>query len=205
MTNPNSPPHAPADDGLPVAKKTPPVELSGSFVRRACRRGSPPPLADKFANWGETALHYAKRHSVPAVFLMMATGGLHFALTPNVQGDIFATMPGALRRWCGSHDDLCNFLFFAALSLLAFWIPASKSPAHSGRGTPQAAPWRPAVLLGVVVTLEIAQIWISGRFSSLRDVLTGWSGVLVAWLFVAWLSYRNLAGVWICAKRKSND
>ncbi len=128
----------------------------------------------------------------------MAVGGLYFALMPNVQRDIFAIMPDALRQWCGSHDDLCNFLFFAALSFLAFWIPSRKLPATPAGGTQPAATWRLAVFLGVVLALEIAQIRISGRFSSLRDVITGWSGVLLAWL-----SYRSLAGVWKGVRKKS--
>ncbi|MFN9367527.1 MAG: hypothetical protein ACK6CT_01985, partial [Planctomycetia bacterium] len=41
---------------------------------------------------------------------------------------------------------------------------------------------RLAVLLALVCVIEIVQIWISGRTSSLEDVCTGWSGIFAAWL-----------------------
>lgn len=37
-------------------------------------------------------------------------------------------------------------------------------------------------LLCFIVSLELVQIWIPGRFPGLRDVITGWGGVACAWL-----------------------
>jgi glycosyltransferase involved in cell wall biosynthesis len=129
---------------------------------------------------------------LPMLFFSSLATILYFALIPNPHGDMFRILPAPLRRWCGMHDNLNNFTAFAVLGFLGFQL--RRKPAPNKGGDKDGSLWarrfaedrlRLATLLGLVCALEMAQIWIPGRDSCLRDVLTGWAGVLTAWLFSA--------------------
>jgi hypothetical protein len=129
----------------------------------------------------------AKLRQVSSMILLMATIGivLYFALMPNVRRDVLNVLPAPIRAWCGSNDDLSNVLLFAILAFITFRVRVGS------QGTNEASGWKLAGLLVLVVGLEVAQIWIPGRFSSVRDVLTGSTGVLVVWLLTR---IRNFGG-----------
>jgi glycosyltransferase involved in cell wall biosynthesis/VanZ family protein len=133
---------------------------------------------------------------LPWLFFGALAAVLYFALIPNVNHDVFRILPAPLQRWCGVHDDLNNFAAFAVLGLLGFLLGSKVRPRF---GAAKRGPWTAAVansrlcliaLLALVCALEVAQIWIPGRNSCLRDVATGWAGVLTAWIFYAGLSRR---------------
>ena len=138
---------------------------------------------------------------LPLLFFGMLTVVLYFALVPNVHHDIFQILPAPLRHWCGVHDDFNNFAAFAVLGLLGFGLGSKVRPRV---GVANSGPWTAAVansrlrlstLLALVCALEVAQIWIPGRDSSLHDVATGWAGVLTAWIFYAVLGRRASASL----------
>ena len=133
---------------------------------------------------------------LPWLFFGALAAVLYFALIPNVNHDVFRILPAPLQRWCGVHDDFNNFAAFAVLGLLGFLLGSKVRPRV---GAAKRGPWTAAVadsrlcliaLLALVCALEVAQIWIPGRNSCLRDVATGWAGVLTAWIFYAGLSRR---------------
>jgi VanZ family protein len=116
-----------------------------------------------------------QRAAFVALFLGTLLVALYFALVPNIRRDVLNVLPDRLRSWCGMNDDLSNFLLFAILGFLTFRIDAEKGYV-----------WvRLIGLLSLVSALEVAQMWIPGRFSSVRDVLTGGGGVLTAWLLTS--------------------
>jgi VanZ family protein len=103
-----------------------------------------------------------------ALFLGTLLMVLYFALVPNVRRDVLSVLPDRLRSWCGLNDDLSNFVLFTILAFLTFRIEEEKGYV-----------WvRFIGLLCLVSALEVAQMWIPGRFSSVRDVLTGGCGVV---------------------------
>jgi len=123
---------------------------------------------------------------VAHAFLFLGTllAVLYFALVPNVRRDVLKVLPGPVRSWCGLNDDLSNFLLFAILAFVTFRAGAgSRVAPRAAAGTMRRFELvRLIALLGLVVALEVAQIWIPGRYSSVRDVLTGGGGVMSAWL-----------------------
>ena len=125
---------------------------------------------------------------------------LYFALVPNVHGNIFRILPSPLRHWCDVHDDFNNFVAFAVLGFLGFRLDSSsrsKVGASSEVASAVAATngrLRLVAFLGFVAALEVAQIWIPGRHSNLRDVAFGWAGVLTAWIFATVLARRSRVG-----------
>lgn len=125
-----------------------------------------------------------RRHiTISVLFFLALVCVLYFALTPNVRRDVLSVPPGPVRSWCGENDDLANFALFTVLGLLGFHRPlAAKEKSFDAARFP--------ILLMLVVSLEVAQLWIPGRFSSLRDVATGSSGVLLAWLVNQWIRRR---------------
>jgi VanZ family protein len=109
----------------------------------------------------------------------------YFALAPNVRRDVLNVLPAPIRSWCGTNDDFSNFLLFAILAFITFRL-------RLGSARTKETSWRQFVgLLLLVVALEVAQIWIPGRYSSLRDVLTGSAGVCLVWLLTR---FRNVGG-----------
>jgi len=110
------------------------------------------------------------------------------ALIPNNRGQFLGFLPEKLRRWICEHDDFNNITGFWVLGIVAFCLPSADS-ANRGSGligllcrvfAHRLA--RLAALMGLVCALEILQFVIPGRFSDLRDVCTGWSGLFAAWL-----------------------
>jgi hypothetical protein len=101
---------------------------------------------------------------------------LYFALMPNVRRDVLRVLPAPIRSWCGMNDDFSNFLLFSILAFITFRLRIGSKEASETSGR------RFTGLLLLIVALEVAQIWIPGRFSSVRDVLTGGAGVCIVWL-----------------------
>lgn len=110
---------------------------------------------------------------------------LYFALVPNVHHTLLDGLPYELRLWIGLHDNLSNILAFFVLGGLTFrallYLPTAPG-ADVARKQGQRQFFGLVVLLGLVCLLEFVQLWIPGRDSSLEDVLTGSSGVLLAWI-----------------------
>ncbi len=124
-----------------------------------------------------------RQFAIKTAFVIALASALYFALLPNDHRDLLRILPAPIRNWCGMNDDLSNFLFFGTLAFLSFRLR------RSGDASGEEGPWpvriqivRLAALLGLAAALEIAQIWIPGRFSSLRDVWMCWGGILVAWI-----------------------
>jgi len=133
----------------------------------------------------------ARRGVVAALFLGTLSGVLYFALVPNVGRDVLSVLPPAIRSWCGVNDDLNNFVLFAVLAFFSFRLSSGASSQASTENVAQArslAMGRLTALLCLVAALEIVQRWIPGRFSSSRDLFTGWGGVFSAWIVCQLLS-----------------
>jgi VanZ like family len=123
-----------------------------------------------------------RTRQVLSIVLPAATVGVifYFALMPNVRRDVLNILPARIRSWCGTNDDLSNLLLFAILGFITFQLRIrSERVNESSRG-------RFAGLILLVVGLEVAQMWIPGRFSSVRDVITGSAGVFIGWL-LSWI------------------
>ena len=113
---------------------------------------------------------------------------LFYALRPSLHGERVHGMPRAVASWINLHDGASNVLTFVVLGSLGFWSgwrprrPVAEpnigaSPARMNRR------WlRMIGLLGLVASLELAQVWIPGRVCDLQDIAAGWAGILIAWL-----------------------
>lgn len=116
---------------------------------------------------------------------------LYFSLVPNVRGDLYRVFPWTAAFWFGMHDDLANLAAFAVFGAAGYWAGRWLRGAIGGKRQGLAGAirsYRALVLAGMlllVCALEVAQIWIPGRYSSLWDVVVGWSGVTGAWLVCA--------------------
>ena len=116
---------------------------------------------------------------------------LYFSLVPNVRGDLYRIFPWTAAFWFGMHDDLANLAAFAVLGAAGYWVSRRLTGAIGGKRSGLAGAVRShralvaAGMLLLVCAVEVAQIWIPGRYSSLWDVAVGWSGVLGAWLLCA--------------------
>jgi VanZ family protein len=120
-----------------------------------------------------------KRLMMGALLLGTLLCVFYFALVPNVRRDVLNVLPAPIRSWCGLNDDGANFALFAILGFLGF-SAANRSPDSMGVNWTGAARCL-AVMLMLVVVLEFVQRWIPGRYSSVRDVVMGGSGVFAGW------------------------
>ena len=120
------------------------------------------------------------------IFAVTAVAMAYLTLMPNDGRSRFRIVPLPLYRWLAGpeHDWLVNIIAFGFLAVVVFLV-GKNSGARGGsmfaaifarRGA------RLAALLALVCAIEIAQIWIPGRTSSLEDVCSGWSGIFAAWL-----------------------
>ena len=128
------------------------------------------------------------------VFLLALATILLFALEPNRYNSRLHELPRPLAHWLNEHDDFANYFAFAVFGAIVFALPRSASPTSLFSkilAILSREPVRLVLLLALVSGLEIAQLWIPGRVSSLRDVTTGSSGVLTAWLLYRWLRPRG--------------
>jgi hypothetical protein len=133
----------------------------------------------------------AFRVSAVLLFLCTLAAVLYFSLVPNIRGRMFYALPRPVAYWCGMHDNLANLAAFALLGIVGFWMSRIFSARHEpGHGV--AIPRRAVArriwlgsLLMLVCILEVGQIGIQGRDSSLWDVVVGWTGVAGAWLLCA--------------------
>ena len=110
------------------------------------------------------------------VFAATAVAMAYLTLMPNYGYTRFQIVPSPLYRWLADpeQDWFVNIVAFGFLAVVVF-IVWGKS---RGRGALLAT------LLALVCAIEIAQIWIPGRTSSLEDVCFGWSGIFAAWFLV---------------------
>ena len=124
-------------------------------------------------------------------FVSALAAVLYFSLVPNVRGDLYRIFPWTAAFWFGMHDDLANLAAFAVLGAAGYWASRGLTGAIGGKRRGLAGAIRShralvlAGMLFLVCALEVAQIWIPGRYSSLWDVVVGWGGVLAAWLLCA--------------------
>ncbi len=107
----------------------------------------------------------------------------YLTLMPNRGRSRFRVVPLPLYRWLADpmHDWLMNIIAFGFLAAVVF-------VAGENLGSRRI---RLAGLLALVCAIEIAQLWIPGRTSSLDDVCTGWSGIFAAWLVARLLDVRR--------------
>ena len=135
-----------------------------------------------------------RRNLGRGIFAATAIVIAYLTLMPNYGRERFRIVPLPLYRWLASpeHDWFVNVVAFGFLASVVFFV-GRNSCARGGsmfaaifahRGA------RLAALLALVCAIEIAQIWIPGRTSSLDDVCAGWSGIFAAWLVAALLDAR---------------
>lgn len=83
-----------------------------------------------------------------------------------------AWIPGWLANWADLHGVLRNTVAFFVFGLLAFGLMGIRWP----------------LVLGVsvfAVGLEVAQLWMPGRFFDPKDIVATLGGIAPAWLLVA--------------------
>lgn len=135
------------------------------------------------------------RFIVIGLFICCLAAILCFALEPNTHGSRLHELPRPVARWLNEHDDFANILAFAIFGSIVFLLPSYSSKNSSAWKVVLATVFsdlsRLALLLALVSGLEVAQLWIPGRSSELRDVATGSTGVLFAWALHRW---RHIGG-----------
>lgn len=120
------------------------------------------------------------------IFLAGLALALFFALRPSAHGQRLRGLPEPVGKFLNQHDDLSNFAAFFLLAGLGFYL-ADGGPAPWIR----RHGWRLGMFLLLVVAIECGQRWIPGRHSDWRDVATGWSGILTAWVIEGWRAARQ--------------
>ena len=86
-------------------------------------------------------------------------------------------MPAWLGHWADHHGVLRNTLGFFVYSLVAFLLVGAR--------------WQyPAAIGAFSIAIELAQIWIPGRFFDWRDIVASLVGVALAWPF-SWPAWRR--------------
>jgi hypothetical protein len=126
-----------------------------------------------------------RRLFVPSLLVAALAAVMYFGLVPNRRQEMFGILPLALGRQIGLHDDFNNWAAFTVLGILALRLGRDSADRRSPAQWSPSRPLRMAMLIGLVCAIEAAQIWIPGRYSSLRDVATGSSGVVTAWVLCA--------------------
>ena len=126
-----------------------------------------------------------RRLLVLSLLVAVLAAVVYFGLVPNRRQEMFSILPLAIARQIGLHDDFNNFAAFAILGVLALRLGRGSADRRGATHWSMSRPWRVAILIGLVCAIEVAQIWIPGRYSSLRDVATGSSGVVTAWVLCA--------------------
>jgi VanZ family protein len=125
---------------------------------------------------------------VVAGFLGCLAAILYLGLRPEPASRSLHSFSSQLGDWEGRHDSWSNFIAFFVLSFLGFFAAiAEDADSHVLVRFWAARRRRLLSLLGLVVFIEFAQIWIPNRVSDLRDVMMGWIGVTSAWLGCALL------------------
>ena len=125
------------------------------------------------------------------IFAITAIAIAYLTLMPNYGHTRFRIVPMPLYRWLSApeHDWFVNVVAFGFLAMVVFIVEKNSG----SRGDSMSAGIlarlgvRLAALLLLVCGIEIVQIWIPGRTSSLEDVCFGWSGIFAAWLVVVLL------------------
>lgn len=135
---------------------------------------------------GRTTMKRALRIAryVPAAVSL--AGICYLALKPSPSIEEVPAMPSRFGRWLDHQDFLCNVAGFLVLTLVMHatfagwpWRPGARS----------AVWWRAALLTGLVVGLECAQLLLPRRVFDPRDIVAGCVGVLAA--SVPWLVARG--------------
>jgi hypothetical protein len=133
------------------------------------------------------------------IFWMGLTGLLFFSLRPSQEnGGRTNGLPRAWAYWINTHDTLANFLAYFGIGLLGsfvskqgFFLIGRNGPVYIQRKHTIVI----LVLAALVVGIEVLQIWIPGRVSDPKDVLSAWSGLLGSWCVVAGL--RRVGKQWV--------
>ena len=139
-----------------------------------------------------------RRRIFRTIFFLTLCAVLYLALMPNSGRARFKIVPEPMYRWLEAtwHDDFGNIVAFGFLAFVTFLIGKPAAASENAGIVAAFHRWfadrnvRLACLLAGVVTIEILQIWIPGRTSSLRDVCSGWSGIFAAWLLAELLDVR---------------
>ena len=115
-----------------------------------------------------------------AVFAIGLAVGLAMAMLPNRHNNPHQFLPLDLRRWVHTHDDAANIAAFFLFASVGLRLPLSH--AKAGMGSPSHRLGMVVALMTLVCGIEWVQHLIPGRVADLKDVCTGWSGILAAWL-----------------------
>ena len=130
--------------------------------------------------------------SVGLLTVLVAAIG-YFALRSSPHLKEISWLPTWLSSWADDYGVFRNAVAFGGLALAAYAArlrsAARRWEMADGRwGGPPSTVHRlrtqlaPFVAVGVLATgLEVAQIWIPGRFFDWRDIAASWAGIAVAW------------------------
>lgn len=120
------------------------------------------------------------------IFAVTVIAIAYLTLMPNYGRTRFRIVPIPLYRWLAApeQDWFVNVVAFGFLAVVVFIAGENSAAGGESKsvGIFARRGARLAALLALVCVIEIVQIWIPGRTSSLEDVCFGWSGILAAWL-----------------------
>ncbi len=128
------------------------------------------------------------------VFVVLLAGIVYLSVRPSPAASTVPFFHHPLAAWVDRHNFIANVLGYGVLAgvgLLAFATPSTREP---GANPPAKINLRGVLVVaavgGLVVLLELIQLRLPKRVCDWRDIVAGWSGAAMAWIF--YLKSRNL-------------